>query len=143
MFSFANEYPEITSIENLNFKQKNILRLVKIQYKDTIKEMIDLMVGYFGDESIKKLRGEELDFFINELINSDELYLGYIPFYDKNFTDSEIIELLTFNESNTGKKYNSLLNEEMLFSVSASFKSNVLLKNKADDIIEKMQNSSK
>ena len=81
-------------------KQQDIRRLIEIITPNT---MADMMHPVFQQMGINAPRTFYVTFFSNTIIMND-YYDIVIPLYDKHFTHNDIIEMLRFYQTPTGKK---------------------------------------
>ena len=88
-------------------KQRDILELVEVMHEpvDSLLSTVFEYIFMFGYEDINK--SLVMDDLI-KIMDSDEYYKIYVPFYDEKFTHSEIKDLLRFYNSDIGKKINNL-----------------------------------
>ena len=103
LFSFSFSIDRLT-----NDKQEDIFELVQVIHDesiDTIFQNIFQYISMFGNDDIK---WDLLKSDLIKIMDLNEYYMLYVPFFDENFTHSEIKDILRFNKSDTGRKLNSL-----------------------------------
>ena len=117
-------------------KQKDIFELVQVIHEPvdsilyTAFEYI-FMFGY-NDIDINLVKDD-----IKKIMDTNEYYMIFVPFYDDKFTHSEIKDLLRFYKSDVGRKINSLTSEMGVDATKRTMKYFEKLKSKADEIIGK------